>query len=121
MTSYRKITSNIAGKLNLQETYLLYCLALCSDCNTMESYIKQDNLTDFYGIKKTDQIREWLHKFESLGLVSIDKFDVYGQYGKFNRCFWRLSSSSCDSNSLKFSRRLSSLVFVATLRKSSIN
>lgn len=81
MTSYRKITSNIAGKLNLLETYLFYCLTLCSDCNTMESYIKQDNLTDFYGIKKTDQIREWLHKFDSLGLVSIDKFDVYGQYG----------------------------------------
>ena len=89
MTSYRKITSNIAGKLNLLETYLFYCLALCSDCNTMESYCKQDNLTDFYGIKKTDQIREWLHKFESLGLVSIDKFDVYGQYGKFNRCSYQ--------------------------------
>ena len=92
MTSYRRITSNIAGKLNLLETYLFYCLALCSDCNTMESYIKQDNLTDFYGIKKTDQIREWLHKFESLGLVSIDKFDVYGQYGKFNRCSYRLDT-----------------------------
>lgn len=89
MTSYRKITSNIAGKLNLLETYLFYCLALCSDCNTMESYIKQDNLTNFYGIKKTDQIREWLHKFESLGLVNIEKFDVYGQYGKFNRCSYQ--------------------------------
>lgn len=89
MTSYRKITSNIAGKLNLLETYLFYCLALCSDCNTMESYIKQDNLTNFYGIKKTDQIREWLHKFESLGLVMIDKTDVYGQYGKFNRCSYQ--------------------------------
>ena len=73
MTSYRKITSNIAGKLSLLETYLFYCLALCSDCYTMESYIKQDNLTNIYGIKKTDQIREWLHKFESLGLISIDK------------------------------------------------
>lgn len=31
MTSYRRITSNIAGKLNLLETYLFYCLALCSD------------------------------------------------------------------------------------------
>ena len=89
MTSYRKITSNIAGKLNLLETYLFYCLALCSDCNTMESYIKQDNLTNFYGIKKTDQIREWLHKFESLGLVNIEKFDVYGQYEKFNRCSYQ--------------------------------
>ena len=92
MTSYRKITSNIAGKLSLLETYLFYCLALCSDCYTMESYIKQDNLTNFYGIKKTDQIREWLHKFESLGLINIDKSDIYGQYGKFNRCSYQLDT-----------------------------
>lgn len=92
MTSYRKITSNIAGKLSLLETYLFYCLALCSDCYTMESYIKQDNLTNFYGIKKTDQIREWLHKFESLGLISIDKSDIYGQYGKFYRCSYQLDT-----------------------------
>ena len=86
MTSYRKITSNIAGKLNLLEAYLFYCLALCSDCYTLESHIKQENLANFYGIKETDQIREWLHKFESLGLVKIDKTDIHGQYGKFNRC-----------------------------------
>ena len=30
--SYRKITENIAGKLDLLEAYLFYCLALCSDC-----------------------------------------------------------------------------------------
>ena len=106
MTSYRKITSNIAGKLNLLETYLFYCLTLCSDCNTMESYIKQDNLTDFYGIKKTDQIREWLHKFESLGLVSIDKFDVFGQYGKFNRCSNRLDTEHYVLITNKLYRRL---------------
>ncbi|MCD7940706.1 MAG: winged helix-turn-helix domain-containing protein [Bacteroides intestinalis] len=86
MASYRKITSNIAGKLNLLEAYLFYCLALCSDCYTLESHVKQENLANFYGIKDTDQIREWLHKFESLGLIKIDKTDVYGQYGKFNRC-----------------------------------
>lgn len=86
MTSYRKITSNIAGKLNLLEAYLFYCLALCSDCYTLKSHIKQENLANFYGIKDTDQIREWLHKFESLGLVKIDKTDIHGQYGKFNRC-----------------------------------
>ncbi len=54
MTSYRKITSNIIGKLDLLETYLFYCLAFCSDCYTMESYVKQDIITSFYGIKKTD-------------------------------------------------------------------
>ena len=55
----------------------------------MESHVKQENLANFYGIKKTDQIREWLHKFESLGLMRIDKTDVYGQYGKFNRCSYQ--------------------------------
>lgn len=92
MTSYRKITSNIAGKLDLLEAYLFYCLALCSDCYTMKSHIKQENLANFYGIKKTDLIREWLHKFESLGLVRIDKSDIYGQYGKFNRCSYQLDT-----------------------------
>lgn len=33
--SYRKITENIAGKLDLLEAYLFYCLALNSDCYTM--------------------------------------------------------------------------------------
>lgn len=89
MTPYRKITSNIVGKLDLLEAYLFYCLALCSDCYTMESYVKQENLANFYGIKKTDQIREWLHKFESLKLIRIDKSDIYGQYGKFNRCSYQ--------------------------------
>lgn len=92
MTSYRKITEKIAGKLDLLEAYLFYCLAFCSDCYTMESHIKQENLANFYGIKDTDQIREWLHKFESLGLIRIDKFDVYGQYGKFNRCSYQLDT-----------------------------
>ncbi len=92
MTPYRKITSNIAGKLSLLEAYLYYCLALCSDCYTLESHVKQESLAKFYGIKKTDQIREWLHKFESLGLIKIDKFDVCGQYGKFNRCTYQLSA-----------------------------
>ena len=92
MTSYRKITSNIAGKLNLLEAYLFYCLALCSDCYTLKSHIKQENLANFYGIKDTDQIREWLHKFESLGLIKIDKIDIHGQYGTFNRCSYLLNT-----------------------------
>ena len=92
MTSYRKITSNIAGKLNLLETYLFYCLALCSDCYTMESHIKQKSLANFYGIEDTDQIREWLHKFELLRLIMIDKTDVHGQYGTFNRCSYLLNT-----------------------------
>lgn len=92
MTPYKRITEKIAGRLDLLETYLFYCLALCSDCYTMESHVKQENLANFYGIKKTDLIREWLHKFESLGLIRICKADVYGQYGKFNRCTYFLDT-----------------------------
>ena len=40
--SYRRITEKIAGKLDLLEAYLFYCLALCSDCYTAISHIKQD-------------------------------------------------------------------------------
>ena len=73
---YRSFFFRDVVQVNNADEIITDKLALCSDCNTMESYCKQDNLTDFYGIKKTDQIREWLHKFESLGLVSTDKFDV---------------------------------------------
>ena len=40
--SYRRITESIAGKLDLLEAYLFYCLALCSDCYTMVSNVKQE-------------------------------------------------------------------------------
>ena len=46
--SYRRITETIAGKLDLLEAYLFYCLALCSDCYTMVSNVKQEALTEFY-------------------------------------------------------------------------
>lgn len=69
--SYRRITENIAGKLDLLEAYLFYCLALCSDCYTMVSNVKQESLTQFYGIKNDDQIRKWLHKFEDLNLIQL--------------------------------------------------
>lgn len=90
--SYRRITETIAGKLDLLEAYLFYCLALKSDCYTMESYIKQENLTEFYGIKKEDLIREWLHKFERLELIQISKFKAEGKYGTFNRCKYTLNT-----------------------------
>lgn len=90
--SYRRITENIAGKLDLLEAYLFYCLALCSDCYTMVSNIKQESLTEFYGIKKDGQIREWLHKFETLNLIQIDKRPVKGKYGSFDRCRYTLNT-----------------------------
>lgn len=90
--SYRKITENIAGKLDLLEAYLFYCLALCSDCYTMISDVKQETLTEFYGIKKEEQIREWLHKFENLNLIQIDKHPIKGKYGSFDRCRYILNT-----------------------------
>ncbi len=92
MTSYRTITEKIAGKLTPIEAYFFYCLALCSDCKTMESYAKQEALANFFGIKKIDQIRDYLYRFEKLGLIKINKFDVHGQFGKFNRCSYKLNN-----------------------------
>lgn len=90
--SYRRITETIAGKLDLLEAYLFYCLALCSDCCTMVSNVKQEALTEFYGIKKEEQIRQWLHKFESLNLIQIDKHPIKGKYGSFDRCRYTLNT-----------------------------
>lgn len=90
--SYRKITENIAGKLDLLEAYLFYCLALCSDCYTMVSNVKQETLTEFYGIKKEEQVRQWLHKFEDLNLIQIDKHPIKGKYGSFDRCKYILNT-----------------------------
>ena len=90
--SYRRITETIAGKLDLLEAYLFYCLALCSDCYTMVSNVKQEALTEFYGIKKDGQIREWLRKFENLNLIQIDKHPIKGKYGSFDRCRYTLNT-----------------------------
>lgn len=90
--SYRRITETIAGKLDLLEAYLFYCLALCSDCYTMISNVKQEALAEFYGIKKEEQIRQWLHKFESLNLIQIDKHPIKGKYGSFDRCRYTLNT-----------------------------
>ena len=81
--SYRKITENIAGKLDLLEAYLFYCLALCSDCYTMVSNVKQEALTE---------LRQWLHKFENLNLIQIDKHPIKGKYGSFDRCKYTLNT-----------------------------
>ena len=92
MTQYRKISEKIAGKLKLKEAYLFYCLALKSDFNTYQSHIKQESLAEFYGVKKTDNVREGLYKCQSCGLMQINKTDEKGQYGKFNRCHYLLNT-----------------------------
>ena len=92
MTQYRKITELLAGRLKPKEAYLFYCLALKSDFITNESYITQEGLAKFYGIKDVDQIREWLYKFQSKGLLTIVKSKVKGQYGTFRKCKYILNA-----------------------------
>lgn len=92
MMQYRKITELLAGRLKPKEAYLFYCLALKSDFITNESYITQDSLAKFYGIKDVDQIREWLYKFQSKGLLTIVKSKVKGQYGTFQKCKYILKA-----------------------------
>ena len=75
-----------------KEAYLFYCLALKSDFLTNESYITQDSLAKFYGIKDVDQIREWLYKFQSKGLLIIVKNKVKGRYGTFQKCKYILNA-----------------------------
>ena len=94
MTHYRKITENMAGKLKPKEAYLFYCLAMKSDFRTNLSNIKQKSLAEYYGIKDTDQISDWLYKFQSQGLLRIIKLNVKGQYGKFHRCKYQLNTDN---------------------------
>lgn len=90
--SYRKITEQIAGKLDLLEAYLFYCLALCSDWYTLVSHTKIENLTSFYGIKKEEQISRWLRKFEDKELIKKQNNLIKGQYGTFSRYEYELNT-----------------------------
>lgn len=92
MIQYRKITELIAGRLKPKEAYLFYCLALKSDFITNESYITQDSLAKFYGIKDVDQISKWLYEFQSKGLLTIVKYKVKGKYGTFSKCKYILNA-----------------------------
>ena len=94
ITPYRKITEKMAGKLKPKEAYLFYCLALKADLNTYESYIKQETLAHEYGINDTDQISDWLYKFQSCGLLRIVKTNLKGKYGKFQRCSYFLNTDN---------------------------
>lgn len=94
ITPYRKITAKMAGKLKPKEAYLFYCLALKADLKTYESYIKQETLAHEYGINDTDQISDWLYKFQSCGLLRIVKTNLKGKYGKFQRCSYFLNTDN---------------------------
>ena len=94
MTQYRRITEKMVGRLKPKQAYLFYCLALKADLKTYESRIKQTTLANEYGIKDTDQIRDWLYKFQAEGLVRIVKLNIKGQYGKFQRCRYFLNTDN---------------------------
>ena len=94
MTQYRRITEKMVGRLKPKHAYLFYCLALKADLKTYESRIKQTTLANEYGIKDTDQIRDWLYKFQAQGLVRIVKLNIKGQYGKFQRCRYFLNTDN---------------------------
>ncbi len=92
MHKYIRITEHIAGKLKPKEAYLFYCLALHADLKTYYSDIKQETLANEYGIKDTDQIRDWLYYFQSCGLLIVIKTNIKGQYGRFQRCRYKLNT-----------------------------
>ena len=84
----------MVGKLKPKEAYLFYCLAMKSDFRTNLSNIKQKSLAEYYGIKDTDQISDWLYNFQSKGLLRIIKLNAKGQYGKFQRCRYQLNTDN---------------------------
>ena len=94
MTQYRKISKNMAGKLKPKEAYLFYCLALKANLRTYESNIKQLTLANEYGIKDTDQISDWLYKFQSKRLLTIVKVKVKGKFGQFQKCRYFLNTEN---------------------------
>ena len=52
-----RITDKISSKLTVYESYLYYCLALCTDFNTMESNAKQEIIARmYYDIPKEKRI-----------------------------------------------------------------
>ena len=84
----------MAGKLTAKEAYLFYCLALKSDYLTYESYVEQESLAQEYGINDTDQMSDWLYKFQSCGLLTIIKTNIRGQYGKFQKNKYLLNTDN---------------------------
>ena len=94
MTQYRKISKNMAGKLNPKEAYLFYCLALKANLKTYESNLKQLTLANEYGLKDTDQISDWLYKFQSCGLLTVAKTNIKGQYGRFQKNRYLLNTDN---------------------------
>ena len=93
-----RLTDKISNKLTVYETYLYYCLALCTDFNTMESNVKQETLAKFYYEKEDisniyiDEVRKYLHILESNRFIAIEKSKIKGKFGIFEKCKYKLSN-----------------------------
>lgn len=93
-----RLTDKISNKLTVYETYLYYCLALCTDFNTMESNVKQETLAKFYYEKEDisniyiDEVRKYLHILESNRFITIEKSKIKGKFGIFEKCKYKLSN-----------------------------
>lgn len=86
-----KITEGIRNHLSTTEAYFFYCLALCTDINTMISNAKQTSLAEFYGIKDVKYIQDCLSKFEDLGFLTIVKRGVVTSQNAFYRNVYHLN------------------------------
>ena len=93
-----RLTDKISNKITVYETYLYYCLALCTDFNTMESNVKQETLAKFYYEKEyisniyIDEVRKYLHILESNRFITIEKSKIKGKFGIFEKCKYKLSN-----------------------------
>ena len=81
------ITRDIAGKLNLDETYVFMWLLYKSDCRTGESHVLRKTLCDVTGLKNEDTISKYTNKFKELEL--LDKYSIKG----YNEEAGRISTS----------------------------
>ena len=81
------ITRDIAGKLNLDETYVFMWLLYKSNCNTGESHVLRKTLCNVTGLKNEDTISKYTNKFKELEL--LDKYSIKG----YNEEAGRISTS----------------------------
>lgn len=77
------ITRDIAGKLNLDETYVFMWLLYKSNCRTGESHVLRKTLCNVTGLKNEDTISKYTNKFKELEL--LDKYSIKGYNEKEGR------------------------------------
>jgi len=84
--NYRKITSSIASKLTLPETYTFFCIATKSDFETMESYVNEDTLAALEGVDiRTIQRHIKSIKDSRLANIEMTKHKKNGKFFRKNK------------------------------------